>query len=156
MTIDPKALGELLCSRLCQDVVVENRPDGALMLRTHFEFPDGDAFPFHLAEAPSGGMRLSDQGHTLMHISYEHDVDSFIDGTRGMLLERIVAESGISHDDGVFSLDTAAEDLPQAIVAFGQALTRVYDLTFLSRSNVGSESRQGTLDHYHACSFSQA
>ena len=41
-------------------------------------FPDEDGYPFHLAEAPSGGLRLSDCGHTLMHISYEHDIDSFL------------------------------------------------------------------------------
>ena len=106
-------------------------PDGALMLRTHFEFPDGDRYPIHLSEAASGGFRLSDRGHTLMHISYEHDVDSFMDGTRGMLLERIMGETGLRWDGegGALCLDTAPERLPEAIFNFGQALTRVYDLT---------------------------
>ena len=138
MTLDPDALKNLLCERLCEDVGVDARPDGELMLRTHFTFPDGDGYPFHLSEAPSGGLRLSDHGHTLMHISYEHDIDSFLTGTRGMLLERIVGESGIAQDGGVFSVDTFAEELPQTIFSFGQALTRIYDLTLLSRSNVGS------------------
>ena len=35
-------------------------------------------------------------------------------------------------------METAIEKLPEAIFNFGQALTRVYDLTLLSRSNVGS------------------
>ena len=138
MTLDVDALRRLLCERLCEDVAVDARPDGALMLRTHFTFPDGDGYPFHLSEAPSGGLRLSDHGHTLMHVSYEHDIDSYLAGTRGMLLERIVGESGIHEDGGVFSLDTAPERLPEAIVSLGQALTRIYDLTLLSRSNVGS------------------
>ena len=30
-----------------------------------------------------------------MHISYNHEVDSFLDGTRGMLLERIMGETGL-------------------------------------------------------------
>ena len=138
MTLDADALRNLLCERLCEDVGVDARPDGELMLRTHFTFPDGDGYPFHLSEAPSGGLRLSDHGHTLMHISYEHDIDSFLTGTRGMLLERIVGESGINQDGGVFSFDTLPERLPEAIFGFGQALTRIYDLTLLSRSNVGS------------------
>ena len=83
-----------LRKRLCEDVRVEPRPDGALMVRTCFRFPDGDNFPIHLSEAVADGLRLSDRGHTLMHISYEHDVDSFLDGTRGMLLKRIMGESG--------------------------------------------------------------
>ena len=138
MTLNADALRNLLCERLCEDVGVDARPDGELMLRTHFTFPDGDGYPFHLSEAPSGGLRLSDHGHTLMHISYEHDIDSFLSGTRGMLLERIVGESGINQDGGVFSFDTPPERLPEAIFGFGQALTRIYDLTLLSRSNVGS------------------
>ena len=138
MNIDLDSLRNLLCERLCEDVRVERRPDGALMVRTRFEFPDGDGFPIHLSEAPAGGFRLSDCGHTLMHVSYEHDVDSFLDGTRGMLLERIMGESGLCWNGGAFCLDTAPERLPEAIFRFGQALTRVHDLTLFSRSNVGS------------------
>lgn len=138
MTLNLDALRDLLCKRLCEDVKIECRPDGELMLRTHFRFPDGDHYPIHLSDAPPGGLRLSDRGHTLMHISYEHDIDSFMDGTRGMLLERIMAESGLDWDGGAFYFDTALERLPEAIFHFGQALTRVHDLTLLSRSRVGS------------------
>lgn len=138
MTINEQSLQELLCQRLCQDVGIDRRPDGALMLRTQFRFPDGDGFPIHLAEAPGGGLRLSDRGHTLMHISYEHEVDAFMEGTRGALLERIVAEAGMQQQGGEFFIDTVAERLPEALFQLGQALTRVYDLTLLSRSRVGS------------------
>lgn len=140
MTIAPDALRKLLCERLCEDVRVDARTDGALVMRTHFEFPDGDRYPIHLSEAAAGGLRLSDRGHTLMHISYEHDIDSFMDGTRGMLLERIMGETGLNWDGdgGAFCLDTTPECLPEALFTFGQALTRVYDLTLLSRTNVGS------------------
>ena len=55
-----------------------------------------------------------------------------------MLLERIIAETAIHQKNGVFSVDTSVDRLPEAIFRFGQALTRVYDLTLLSRSNVGS------------------
>ena len=133
MTINEQSLRELLCQRLCQDVGIDRRPDGALMLRTQFRLPDGDGLSIHLAEAPGGGLRLSDRGHTLMHISYEHDVDAFMEGTRGALLERIVAEGGMQQHGGEFFIDTVAERLPEALFQLGQALTRVYDLTFLSR-----------------------
>ncbi|WP_419918211.1 DUF1828 domain-containing protein [Candidatus Poriferisocius sp.] len=138
MAFDIESLRALLCERLCEDIEVERRPDGELMLRTHFTFPDGDSFPFHLAEAPAGGFRLSDDGHTLMHISYEHDIDSFLTGKRWILLEQVIGENQICYDGGVFYIDTSAERLPESIFNFGQALTRIYDLTFLSRTNVGS------------------
>ena len=138
MKLDVDSLQRLLGDQLCVEVGVEKRPDDTLMLRTHFRFPDGDSYPIHLSPTPSGGLRLSDRGHTLMHISYEHDVDSFIEGTRGMLLERIVHESGLQWEGGAFCFDTSLEQLPQAMFTFGQALTRIYDLTLLSRSSVTS------------------
>ena len=138
MAINSAALEKLLCERLCQEVKVEARPDGALMVRTNFAFPDGDRFPIHLSEASSGGLRLSDQGHTLMHISYEHDVDSFMDGTRGVLLERIMGETGLTWEQGAFCFDTAPERLPESLFSFGQALTRIYDLTLFSRAHIHS------------------
>ena len=136
MALNPSIIRNLLSERLCKDVRVEQRPDGAMMLRTHFQFPDGDRYPIHLSETASGGLRLSDRGHTLMHISYEHNIDVFMDGTRRLLLERIMNESGLQWDkDGdAFCFDTAPEQLPEAIFRFGQALTRVYDLTFLNES----------------------
>ena len=137
-TFDPDAIQEMLCKKLCQDVRVVRRFDDALMVRTRFRFPDGDSYPIHLSVSPSGAVRLSDRGHTLMHISYEHDVDSFMDGTRGMLMERIMTESDLQWNGGAFTLDTSPEKLSEAVFVFGQALTRIYDLTLLSRSNVGS------------------
>ena len=138
MALDEDALQRRLCERLCLEVRLTKRPDGALLLRTHFEFPDGDRFPIHVSETGIGGVRLSDRGHTLMHISYDHDVDAFLEGTRGQLLERIVDEAGLERDGGVFRLDTSIDGLPEAVFRFGQALTRVHDLTFLSRSRVKS------------------
>ena len=119
MAIGEDALRDLLRERLGQDLSIDRRPDGALMLRTPFRFPDGDGFPIHLSEAPSGGLRLSDRGHTLMHISYDHDVDAFMDGTHGALMERIVAESGVQREGGAFCLDTPADRLPRGAVSVG-------------------------------------
>ena len=138
MAINQAALEKLLCERLCAEVKVEARPDGALMVRTHFAFPDGDRFPIHLSQTASGGLRLSDQGHTLMHAGYEHDVDAFMDGARGALLERIMGETGLTWEQGAFCLETAPERLSENLFSFGQALTRVYDLTLLSRAHIRS------------------
>ena len=138
MTLNYDSLKELLCERLCEEVRIEQRPDGSWMVGTHFQFPDGDHYPIHISDVTPGGVRLSDHGHTLMHISYDHDIDLFMDGTRGLLLERIMNESDLKWSGGAFCLDSSIEKLPEAIFNFGQALTRVYDLTLLSRSNVGS------------------
>lgn len=138
MALNTEALQRDLCKRLCQEVRIAERPDGLLMLETNFRFPDGDHFPFHVVELQEGGLRLTDHGHTLMQISYDHDIDSFLQGTRGQLLEKTMAETGLEWESGSFYIDTPIRGLHEAIFRFGQALTRVYDLTFLSRSHVRS------------------
>ena len=127
-TLDQAALRTLLHERLCEVVNVAERPDGALMLLTNFCFPDGDGYPIHLLKAPAGGIRLSDEGHTLMHISFGHDIDAFLEGASRALMDRVLGEEGIKYDDGTFYLDTAPERLPDAMFTFGQALTRVYQI----------------------------
>jgi len=131
-SLDVNELQDSLQERLSGAVRVVERPDGALMIRTPFTFPDGDSYPIHVLEAPSGGLCLSDRGHTLMRMSFELEVDSLLVGARGKLLERIMGESGLRWDGGALCLDTHEEHLPEAIFVFGQALTRVHDLTLHS------------------------
>ncbi len=137
MALSPEALQRRLCEQLCADVRLVQRPDGELMLRTGFEFPDGDRYPIHLSEVP-GGVRLSDKGHTVMRVSYDHDIDAFLRGSRGLLVERILDEERVARTGWVFHLDTSMERLSDAVFRFGRARARVYDLTLHSRSRTAS------------------
>ena len=73
-----------------------------------------------------------------MRISYEHDIDAFLSGSRGLLLERILAEERVDKDGGVFYLDTLTDGLSVALFRYGRGLTRIYDLTLHLRSRVAS------------------
>ena len=137
MALNPESLQRRLCEQLCADVRLVQRPDGELMLRTGFEFPDGDRYPIHMSEVP-GGVRLSDKGHTVMRISYDHDIDAFLRGSRGLLVERILDEERVARTGWVFHLDTSMDRLSDAVFRFGRALARVYDLTLHSRSRTAS------------------
>ncbi len=138
MTIDVSGLRKMMCEQLCRDIGIVESPDGLLMLQSQFEFADGDQFTMCVSEVGTNGIRLSDLGDTLMHISYDHDIDRFTSGTRGMLIEQILNESGVRQDRGEFYIDTSAEDLARSFICFGQAITRINDLTFLSRTTVRS------------------
>jgi len=123
------------------------------MLETPFAYPDGDQYPLSLSETKTGGIRISDGGHTLMHLSYENDVDKFFEGTRRVLLDQILTEQGVEYDEktGQFYVETPWGDLSAAAFRLGQALTRVYDLTFLNRSRVVStfyEDLQEQIVHF--------
>ena len=139
MAINPDDLRKRLCDQLRAAVRVERRPDGALMLEADFEFPDGDRYPIYVSEAP-GGVRLSDKGDTLMRISFDHDIDAFLTGSRGLLIERILGEERVGREGGVFYVDAPVDGLADALGRYGRALARVFDLTLDGRGqNVNSE-----------------
>ena len=138
MSLDKELLGKLLCERLCTKIRIHKRDDEAYMLESPFSFPDGDQIPIYLAETTRGGVMLSDRGHTLMHISYENDIDAFSEGARAVLWEQIVRECEIQEEEGVFKVETSPEQIVETLFRFGQALTKIYDLTFLSRDRIAT------------------
>lgn len=131
---------KMLCAQFCAQIKLHRRSNGMVMLETPFAYPDGDQYPIYLTETGAGGLHVSDGGHTLMHLSYENDVDKFFEGSRSILLNQIIAEQGVSYDgdNGQFYLECAPARLSEAAFRLGQAITSVYDLTFLNRSRVAS------------------
>ena len=87
----------------------------------------------YLQQVASGGLRISDSGSTLMHLSYENDIDKLREGTRGRLLQQVLSDADMQEDDGEFFVDSPIQDLGKSVFRFGQALTRIHDLTFLNR-----------------------
>lgn len=125
-----------LCQALCAKVKLRPRPDGNIYVSTPFSFPDGDHLSIYLRRLPSGGFRLTDLGSTMMHLSYEQDVDKLKDGNRNKVFTQILSEVGISDDDGELFVEVPAQSLATGIFQLGQGLTRVHDLTFLNRVQV--------------------
>ena len=127
METNLNSLRETLCTAMCTNVVVRERPDGRIYVGTPFKFADGDSFSIYLERLSSGGYRITDLGSTMMHLSYEQDVDKLRDGTRGKVFRQILTEMGLDDDDGEFRMEVAAERLGQGIFEFGQGLTRIHD-----------------------------
>ncbi|MCB9168865.1 MAG: DUF1828 domain-containing protein [Flavobacteriales bacterium] len=138
MNTDLQQLQESLCKALCGEVRVVPKSKDMAMVLTPFEFADGDAYQLYLTELPGGLLRLSDKGHTLMHLSYRNDTDKFRNGTRAKLLERIKAETDVAEDDGAFYVDTSPGELAPAIWRLSKAMVQVNDLTFLNRERAES------------------
>lgn len=131
-------LKRAVCSSLCADVQVIERSDGYFFVDTPFEFGDGDHYSLFMKFLPSGGVRITDRGTTFMRMSYLNDLAKFRDGSRGRLLEQVLTTAGLENEDGEIYVDVSGEQLGTSLVRFGQALTRVHDLTFLNKTRVAS------------------
>jgi hypothetical protein len=138
MNLDINKLQETLCSLMCAEVKIRAKNSKLLAIDTPFFFADGDPYQIYIKEMPGGVIRLTDMGHTMMHLSYENDIDKFREGTRGNIFNQIKAETFIEEDNGEFFIDTPLDNLGFNIFRLGQALTKINDLTFLNRARAES------------------
>ncbi len=139
MNLDVARIEETLCKSMCADVRLHPRPgEERIMVETPFTFDDGDAYSLFLEPLPSGGVRITDCGHTLMHLSYSLDVDKLRSGTRERLFGKILDDGGVQDQAGELMLDSPLDQLGPNVFRFGQALTRIHDLNFLNRVRVES------------------
>lgn len=137
MSIDIEKLQNKLCRALCADVRLTSRK-GRVVVTTPFLFSDGDPYIVHLEERPGGVLRITDAGHTMMHLSYENDIDKFRKGTRGKILEQVLSQGEVEETDGEFYFDTTPAELSTSILRFSQTLTSINDLVFLNRARAES------------------
>jgi len=138
MNIDIPQLQSTLCALMCAEVQIKPKSSKLLLVETPFYFSDGDPYQIYIKEMPGGLLRLSDMGHTMMHLSYENDIDKFRQGTRGDLFNQIKSEIFLEEDNGEFYIDTPIENLGSNLFRLGQALTKINDLTFLNRARAES------------------
>jgi hypothetical protein len=104
---------------------------------TPFMFDDGD----HLAvvlKQDAGSWVLSDEGHTMMHLTYEMDEKQFQSGTRQKVITNALSTFSVSDRDGELIEKIKDEDYGNALFSFVQALMKLTDLTFLTRERVKS------------------
>lgn len=139
MELDIPRLKEALCTSLCKEVNLYPRLDKRIIIDTPFKFPDGDSLLILAEPVSTGGLRLTDCGHTLMHLSYGMDVDDIMKpGNRNDLFHRIIEDHGLSFDNGQIFVDVATDDIGRAVFRLSQALSQIFDITFLSRNRVSS------------------
>jgi len=138
MNLDIKKIQDNLCQMLCAEIRLHKKNENLIRVETPFFFPDGDPYQIYIKELPGGNIRLSDMGHTFMHLSYENETSKFREGTRGNIFNQILAETSVNELNGEFFIETNVEGLVLNIFRFGQAITKINDLTFLNRARAES------------------
>lgn len=128
-----------ICRQLCADIQLVKRENGRLMISTPFSYPDGDHYSIYVEETIHGTVRLSDEANTMMRLSYDTpDVNKYFKGNRGDLTKQILRENKVEEDNGNFYVDISVSKIADGIFRLGQALSQVYDLSYLSRDRLVS------------------
>ncbi len=134
---------ELNVLRLGENISLTEVGDGSYFVSTPFTFSDGDNYAIYLNRLASGGWRITDHGLTMMHLSYDLDIDKLKDGTRAKIFEQILNEHGLETEDGELFIEVPADALSNGIFTFGQSITRVHDLYQIpSLNNMDDQERK--------------
>jgi hypothetical protein len=123
--------------RVCEQIDLQAEGEGRYLVLTPFRFDDGDHFGIVL-KRESGDWILTDEATTLMHLSYKIDDQDLESGNRGEIIENSLTSFSVLNRAGELIIPVTEGRFGDALFNFIQALTKVSDVSFLSRERVRS------------------
>lgn len=132
-----EAIEQQFRQTVCADIRLMPEGLNRYQVFTPFRFSDGDHFVIVLKKS-NGSWVLSDEGHTLMHLSYEIDVKDLEEGNRLEIFAAALSLYAVSEQQGELSIRVPGDAFGNALFNFIQALMKISDVTFLSRERVRS------------------
>jgi hypothetical protein len=123
--------------RVCEQIDLEPEGEGRYVVLTPFRFDDGDHFTITLKHEAESWI-LSDEASTLMHLSYWLDDKAIESGNRKEIVNSSLAGFSVQNRDGELVIPVLEGRFGDALFNFVQALTKVTDVSFLSREIVKS------------------
>ena len=123
----------------------ERRP-GDLQLIAPISHEDGDLVDIYLQDSPQGPdqIRICDFGMALMRLSYSFEINT---PACRSILESILINSGVHHEDGNLYLDAPLHSLYAGILQFAGCVQRVSSMSYWSREVVRSVFYQDLADY---------
>lgn len=118
---------------ICGSIEFRELGIGKSLVHTGYTYPDGDEFRIVLEIRKNGEVILTDEGHTMMWLSYE---DFNHTEVRTDLIRRSL--SSVEFDDGEIFIHCDSSNIGAALQTLIQALQSVSDMIFLRKETVRS------------------
>ena len=120
---------------------IELLPEGVnrYQVFTPFHFDDGDHFVIVLKEDGNGGLLITDEGHTYMHLSYRMPLSRISKGPRNQIIESALDRYGVFERQGqIFMPIKEIGEAGNALYNFVQCLMQISDVLYLNRERAAS------------------
>ncbi len=130
-----KDLQSQLREKVSKQITLREEGQGRFRVFTPFRFSDGDHLALVLKKAGDSWI-FTDEGHTLMHLSYEISEKELRKGTRAKIISEALSDFGIEDREGEFIFPVPNEQYGNALFSFVQGLLKITDITFLKRERV--------------------
>jgi len=123
--------------KVCSTVELQQEGINRYLVFTPFEFGDGDSLVIILKKE-GDDWHLTDEGHTLMHLSYWIDEKYLFHGNYWKVIANTLKVFNLVEDDGEIILKIKDNNFGDALFSYIQALIRIVDLTLLKREKPGT------------------
>lgn len=121
--------------KVCEQIRVKSLGKNRYVVLTPFTFEDGDLFKIVL-QKDGDTWYLTDEGHTLMHLSYdEFEIDT---GRRNELFLQAIKRYYMEDDDGEIKIKIENNEFGNALYSYIQGLMRIADLEYTAKPTVAS------------------
>jgi hypothetical protein len=74
----------------------------------------------------------------MMRLSYEHDLDTLLDGQRKKVLEQVVRDGGAEFENGEVWLHSGETNLAEGLMRLEQTLSRIEDIGLWTRLRIAN------------------
>ncbi len=136
-TVDAHTIEDDFRQRVGEKVRLREEGHDRYRVFTPFLFEDGDHLSIVLKKIGARWV-LSDEGHTLMHLTYDMDARDLLRGTRQKLIESALKTFDVSSQEGEFLITIRNSSYGDALFSFVQSLLKVSDVTYLTRERARS------------------
>ncbi len=136
--MDTTVIQEEFQSRVSDQIRLEPEGVDRFAILTPFRFDDGDHYDIALKQE-GGRWFITDEASTLMHLSYWMD-DKSLDqsGNRQEIVANALSVFSVENREGELVIPVVEGKFGDALFNFIQALTKVSDVSYLSRERVQS------------------
>jgi Domain of unknown function DUF1828 len=123
---------------VCEQIELAPQGEGRFLVKSPFRFEDGDHYVIALKKEGEGWI-LTDEANTFMHLSYWMDTDALEgQGNRKEIVDNSLSLFSVENRDGELVKPIIEGRFGDALFNFIQALTRVTDVSLLTRERVRS------------------
>ncbi|AKB49299.1 hypothetical protein MSBRW_0046 [Methanosarcina barkeri str. Wiesmoor] len=130
--MDLTSLERDIKKRICEDIEIFYEGEERLVIVSPVTFDDGDSLNTVLKEGETGWY-FTDEGSTLMHLSYT-DLDTSLDrGKRQEIFKQILSIHNMENDGGELKIMVEGEDFGESYFTFIQGLIRIVDLVLFTK-----------------------
>jgi hypothetical protein len=127
--------------RISDKVEIEAAGHDTYRVLTPFMLPDGDHLSVILRRV-GGTWELTDEGMTLMRLTYRIDADDLMQGNRLRIINDALSMFDVENRQGELAVEVQDERFGDALYDFIQALLRISDVSLLSREHVRSTFKE--------------